>query len=208
MADQRGKFITVEGPEGAGMASLVPHIRTYLEAAGKGVVVSREPGGTPLSESIRNLLLDKTIKDMGDDTELLLMFAARAEHIRQMIEPALARGQWVVCDRFTDATYAYQGAGRGLPDERIQAIETWVQGRLRPDLILILDLPVVLGLQRAYARGETDRFEQEDETFFSRVRQKYLDRARCAPQRYRVIDASQSIESVRESITASLVPLL
>jgi len=208
MANQRGKFITVEGPEGGGKSTQIVHLRRFLESTGKCVVSTREPGGTPLSESIRALLLDKTIDSMGTDTELLMMFAARAEHIRQVIEPALRGGQWVVCDRFTDATYAYQGGGRGLPDERIESIESWVQGQLRPDMTLILDLPVSVGLQRAVARGEVDRFELEDEQFFHRVRKKYLERARSAPQRYRIIDASRSLEQVRESVIASITLLI
>ena len=204
MAEQRGMFITLEGPEGGGKSTQIPAVRAYLQAAGKSVVVSREPGGTPLSEQIRSLLLDKSNERMSDDTEMLLMFAARAEHIKQVIEPALASGQWVVCDRFTDATYAYQGGGRGLADERIQTIETWVQGTLRPDLVLILDLPVELGLQRAGTRGEADRFEQEKVEFFSRVRDKYLERAHRWPDTYRMIDASQPVDQVREGILSIL----
>ena len=172
------------------------------------MVVSREPGGTPLAERIRALLLDNTIKRMSDDTEMLLMFAARAEHIEQVIEPALARGDWVVCDRFTDATYAYQGGGRGIPDQHIQVIETWVQSGLRPDLVLVLDLEIELGLERAGARGEADRFEREQETFFTRVRQKYLERANRWPDRYQVIDASRELERVQDDILSRVRSLL
>ena len=208
MSAPRGKFIALEGPEGGGKSTHIPSIREFLMAAGKSVVVSREPGGTPLAERIRALLLDNTIKRMSDDTEMLLMFAARAEHIEQVIEPALARGDWVVCDRFTDATYAYQGGGRGIPDQRIQVIETWVQSELRPDLVLVLDLEVELGLERAGARGEADRFEREQETFFSRVRQKYLERANRWPDRYQVIDASRELERVQGDILSRVQSLL
>ncbi len=208
MAGQRGKFITLEGPEGGGKSTHAPAIREFLISKGKSVVVSREPGGTPLAEQIRVLLLDKTIERMSGDAEILLMFAARAEHIEQVIEPALTRGDWVVCDRFTDATYAYQGGGRGIADQRIQTLETWVQSELRPDLVLILDLEVKLGLERAGARGEADRFELEKEAFFNRVRQKYLERARMWPERYRVIDASREVGRVRDDVLANVRSLL
>ena len=208
ITQRRGRFITLEGPEGGGKSTHIPAIRAFLASAGKSVVVSREPGGTPLGERIRAILLDKSIEQMSNDTEVLLMFAARAQHIEQVIEPALARGDWVVCDRFTDATYAYQGAGRGLPDERINTIESWVQRSLRPDLVVILDLPVNVGLKRASARGDTDRFESEEVEFFTRVRQKYLDRARVLPDRYQVIDASQSIQRVRTDILSKVGALL
>lgn len=208
MTEHRGKFITLEGPEGGGKSTHIPAVREFLIAQGKSVVVSREPGGTPLAEQIRALLLDKTIQQMSDDTEMLLMFAARAEHIEQVIEPALARGDWVVCDRFTDATYAYQGGGRGIADERIQTIETWVQSALRPDLVLVLDLEIELGLKRAGTRGEADRFELEREEFFTRVRQKYLERASRWPERYRVIDASREIGRVRDDVLSSVGTLL
>ncbi|WP_455207330.1 dTMP kinase, partial [Kaarinaea lacus] len=163
-------------------------------------VITREPGGTPLAEKIRDLLLDKNHTSMSDDTELLLMFAARAQHINELIKPAIAAGRWVICDRFTDATYAYQGGGRGIARERIAQLEQWVQGELRPDLTLLLDLPVEQGLARAGQRGDLDRFEQEKSGFFERVRAAYLDRARQFPNQYRIIDASQDIEDVQRQI--------
>lgn len=204
----QGRFITVEGVEGSGKSSQMDFIREHLEERGKAVLATREPGGTLLGESVRALLLDPGNHAMTPDAELLLVFAARAEHLGQTIKPALERGVWVVCDRFTDATYAYQGGGRGIPAERIAAIEHWVQGDLRPDLILILDLPVTVGLARAADRGPKDRFEQERTAFFQRVRQTYLTRARADPARYRVIDARQSIGEVQRHIAAALDTLL
>ncbi|RDH88270.1 MAG: dTMP kinase [endosymbiont of Seepiophila jonesi] len=195
-----GRFITVEGGEGAGKSSNLSYIQGLLEAAGKTVLFTREPGGTPLGEEIRDLLLGHKHTGMADDTELLLMFAARAEHIHQKILPALSEGAWVLCDRFTDASYAYQGAGRGLGRERIAALETFVQGDLRPDLTLLLDLPVEIGLARAGARSEPDRFEREQNRFFEAVRQGYLEIATREPERVRVIDASQSLDDVQSQI--------
>ncbi len=192
----RGRFITLEGGEGAGKTSNLDHIRRRLLEAGKDVILTREPGGTPLGESIRELLLDHRQTAMADDTELLLMFAARAQHLAEQIRPALARGQWVLCDRFTDATYAYQGGGRGIPTERIALLERWVQAELRPDLTFLLDLPVEQGLQRAGQRSEPDRFEREKAQFFERVRAAYRARAEQEPERFRIIDASRPLEQV------------
>lgn len=196
-------FITLEGPEGGGKSTNLGFIRDWLQQRGIDVVSTREPGGTRLGESVRELLLN-TSSEMTADTELLLMFAARAEHIAQLIEPALARGQWVVSDRFTDASYAYQGGGRGIADERIAQIEDWVQGPLRPQLTLVLDLPDNIGGQRVNQRGARDRFEQEQSAFFTRVRQSYLQRAATDPQRYTIIDASQPLDRVQRQIAGIL----
>ena len=185
-----GYFITVEGGEGVGKSSNLAFIEAYLRNAGKDVVMTREPGGTHLGEKIRELLLDAAQASMAVDTELLLMFAARAQHLAEVIKPALADGKWVVCDRFTDATYAYQGGGRGVDGQRIAQLEQWVQGNLRPDLTLLLDLPVQQGLHRAGQRSEPDRFEREQHSFFERVRETYLIRARQESNRFRVIDAA------------------
>jgi len=196
----RGKFITLEGIEGAGKSSHLPFIQEYFQRAGKTVVLTREPGGTALGEKIRELLLDQRNDAMASDTELLLMFAGRAQHLAQVICPALARGDWVLCDRFTDATYAYQGGGRGIAPTRITAMETWVQAELRPDLTLLLDVPEDIGLQRAGQRSSPDRFERERVEFFARVRAAYLDMAKSDAARYRVIDASQPLEIVQRDI--------
>jgi dTMP kinase len=200
----KGRFITVEGGEGVGKTTNLQFIRTLLEKAHIQVQVTREPGGTELGEAIRKLLLSPDNKEMAADTELLLMFAARAEHLAKRIQPALATGQWVLCDRFTDATYAYQGGGRGVPLERIRQLEIWVQQGLTPDITLLLDVPVKLGLRRARERGSPDRFEQEAQAFFERVRASYLEQARLEPSRYRVIDASRPLEEVQDQIAQVL----
>ncbi len=196
----RGKFITLEGAEGVGKTTNREFIRRCIEKSGRHVVVTREPGGTPLAEQIRSLLLECREEGMTSDAELLLMFAARAEHLARVIRPALEAGEWVLCDRFTDATYAYQGGGRGIANQRIAALEEWVQGTLRPDLTLLLDLPVAEGLQRAGQRSVPDRFESEQAAFFERVRQAYLVLAQQHPARYRVIDAAQSLDIVQNRI--------
>ncbi|MCG7995691.1 MAG: dTMP kinase [Candidatus Thiodiazotropha taylori] len=196
----KGRFITVEGGEGAGKSSNLDFIRNLLNSAGKQVVFTREPGGTPLGEAIRDLLLGHQHNGMADDTELLLMFAARAEHLQQKIIPALQQGQWVLCDRFTDASYAYQGAGRGLASERIASLEQFVQGELRPDLTLLLDLPVEQGLARAGQRSEPDRFEKQEMSFFEKVRAGYLEIAAREPHRVKIVDASKPLETVQQQI--------
>nr|WP_189657166.1 dTMP kinase [Pseudomonas sp. BW16M2] len=198
-------FITLEGPEGAGKSTNRDYLAARLRERGVDVVMTREPGGTPLAERIRELLLAPSEERMAVDTELLLMFAARAQHLAEVIRPALAHGAVVLCDRFTDATYAYQGGGRGLPVERIAILEAFVQGELRPDLTLVFDLPVEVGLARAAARGRLDRFEQEGQAFFEAVRQAYLQRAGQQPQRYRLLDAAQPLNAVQQAIDA-LVP--
>lgn len=200
----RGRFITLEGSEGSGKSTNLNHIHQRLQQAGIEVVLTREPGGTPLGEDIRALLLDHRQTAMASDTELLLMFAARAQHLNELILPALAAGKWVLCDRFTDATYAYQGAGRGIDKERIAQLEQWVQGALRPDLTLFLDLPVAQGLARAGERAELDRFEREEIAFFERVRQGYLSQAAAQPQRYRVVDAAPPLPQVQAQLNRIL----
>lgn len=204
----QGKFITLEGGEGAGKSTNIPFIQQYLQERGIDVVLTREPGGTALSEEIRTILLDHKQNNMSSDTELLLMFAARAQHLAEVIRPALAAGRWVICDRFTDATYAYQGGGRGIDAARIAVLEQWVQGELRPDMTLIFDLPVQTGLQRAGARSSPDRFERENIAFFERVRATYLQRAAQQPARYAVLDAGASLAEVQQQITAILARLL
>lgn len=203
-----GLFITLEGPEGAGKSTNRDYLAERLRCAGCEVVLTREPGGTPLAERIRELLLAPSDEPMAVDTELLLVFAARAQHLAQVIRPALAAGKVVLCDRFTDATYAYQGGGRGLPQERIAQLEAFVQGSLRPDLTLVFDLPVEVGLARALARGRLDRFEQEAQAFFEAVRHTYLERARVAPERYRVLDAAQPLVAVQAQLNGLLPELL
>ncbi|MDH0748102.1 dTMP kinase [Pseudomonas sp. GD03842] len=203
-----GLFITLEGPEGAGKSTNREYLAERLREQGIDVVLTREPGGTPLAERIRELLLAPSDEVMDADTELLLVFAARAQHLASVIRPALARGAVVLCDRFTDATYAYQGGGRGLSVERIAALEDFVQGALRPDLTLVFDLPVEIGLARATARGRLDRFEQEGRAFFEAVRSTYLNRAAAAPQRYRLVEAARSLDEVQASLDAMMPDLL
>ena len=203
-----GGFITVEGVEGAGKSSQMSYICDYLSVKGHRVLRTREPGGTQLGEDIRAMLLDPTRRAMDADTELLLMFAARAQHLAEVIRPAIAEGAWVVCDRFTDATFAYQGGGRGIDRGRIGALEAWVQCDFRPDLVFVLDLPVDLGLERIAARGDKDRFEREDLAFFDRVREDYLDRAAGDPERYCVVDASQTVKQVQTQIRRRLQRLI
>jgi dTMP kinase len=205
---ERGRFITVEGIEGAGKSTQMDAVRGFLDARGITVAVTREPGGTPLSEAVRGLLLDPGNRGMAADTELLLVFAARAEHIHKVIRPALNAGDWVLSDRFTDATFAYQGGGRGIPAERIAALEKWVQGELRPDLTLLLDLPVETGMARIADRGRPDRFEREERDFFQRIRDNYLERAAAEPGRFRRIDASAPLEEVRAEALAAVGTLL
>ncbi len=199
----------MEGIEGAGKSTQLQFIQQLLESAGKTVRLTREPGGTPVGEQIRELLLTPQLESIAAETELLLMFAARVEHATQIIRPALAAGQWILCDRFTDASYAYQGGGRGIPLARIAALEEWALGGLRPDFTLLLDLPVALGLQRAATRSKPpDRFEQERASFFERVRATYLFLAEKHPARYYVIDASLALAEVQQAIKQTLAPFL
>ncbi|MGE5154536.1 MAG: dTMP kinase [Bdellovibrio bacteriovorus] len=192
----RGRFITLEGIEGAGKSSQMEPLRQSLGERGIPVIMTREPGGSPVAEQIRGVLLDRANAGMGATAELLLVFAARAEHLEKVIVPALEQGVWVLCDRFTDATYAYQGGGRGVDGARIALLEGLVQGDLRPDLTLVFDLPPHLGLTRARGRGPSDRFESERHGFFEAARAVYLERARSFPGRYRVLDASAPLERV------------
>lgn len=199
-----GCLITVEGIEGVGKTTNINWICECLAKQGIPYIQSREPGGTALAEEIRQLLLMPRDEKMADLTELLLVFAARAQHLHQLIQPALARGEWVVCDRFTDATYAYQGGGRGLDRSMIAALETLVQNGLRPDLTLVLDIEPAQGLARAHQRGAPDRFEQEAISFFTRVRETYLERALTTPERYLIVDASKSLAEVQTQIKQGL----
>jgi len=203
-----GLFITLEGPEGAGKSTNREYLAERLRDAGIEVVLTREPGGTPLAERIREVLLAPVDEAMHADTELLLVFAARAQHLAEVIRPALARGAVVLCDRFTDSTYAYQGAGRGLSLERIAALETFVQGDLRPDLTLVFDLPIEIGMARASARGRLDRFELEGRVFFEAVRAAFLQRAAADPQRYLLVDAAQPLAQVQQALDGLLPQLL
>ncbi|OQK15687.1 thymidylate kinase [Methyloprofundus sedimenti] len=203
-----GRFITLEGGEGVGKTSNMIYIQSLLKDKNISVLQTREPGGTKLAENIRQLLLDKGQESIAEQTELLMMFAARAQHIRHVIKPALEQGVWVVCDRFTDATYAYQGGGRNMALSVIQWLENFVQGDLRPDLTLLLDAPVQLGMQRATHRGKLDRFESEKMVFFEKVRQTYLTIAEQQPERVKIIDATQSLENVQSQISNILSPFI
>lgn len=198
------RFITLEGGEGVGKTTNIASIRDYFRSRGLSLVQTREPGGTPIAEEIRTLLLRPADEPLDHTAELLLVFAARAQHLAGVIRPALARGEWVLCDRFTDATYAYQGAGRGLDTQLISRLEQLVQAGLRPALTLLLDVPVDVGLARAASRSSADRFEQEQQAFFERVRQGYLQRAAADPERFRVIDAGRTLPEVQEQIRAVL----
>lgn len=200
----RGKFLTIEGTEGVGKTTNIEFIKQWLDGNQISFVSTREPGGTPLAEEIREVLLCNRDEKVCSKAELLMMFAGRAQHIDQVIEPHLARGNWVLCDRFTDATYAYQGAGREMGSALIAQLETVVQGSMRPDLTLILDVPVELGLERACKRSEPDRFELEKNDFFNRVRQAYLRMAENNPQRYKIIDASLPLDDVQQQIADNL----
>lgn len=200
----KGQFITVEGTEGVGKSTNMAFIEEWLIKSGKELIVTREPGGTELGEKLRAVLLDAKEQSMCDDTELLLMFAARSQHLQEVILPALNTGNWVLCDRFTDSTYAYQGGGRGIELSRIAQLEQWVQGALRPDMTFILDLPIDIGLERAGNRSAPDRFELEKHDFFNKVRDTFLTRAAAQPDRYSIIDASPSISDVQQSIQTVL----
>ncbi|MGD8177184.1 dTMP kinase [Marinimicrobium sp. ARAG 43.8] len=203
----QGRFITVEGTEGVGKSTNLAFIRQWLETHGHSVLVTREPGGTPLAEEIRALLLSPRDETVTPAAELLLVFAARAQHLETVIKPALAAGTWVLCDRFTDSTYAYQGGGRGFDTDVIVDLEQRVQGDLHPDLTVILDIAVDKGLARASQRSEPDRFEQEALSFFERVRDAYQQRAAEAPERYAVVDASQPLVDVQRDIARALEQL-
>ena len=208
MKPESAKFITVEGGEGVGKSTNMAFIGEWLERHNIPYIATREPGGTPLAEEIRALLVKPRAEPVAENTELLLMFAARAQHIAEVIMPALRRGQWVLCDRFTDATYAYQGGGRGIDRTKIAQLESLVQGGLRPDMTLLLDIAVKQGLARARERGEPDRFEQEELFFFNAVRDCYLQRASEERHRYRIVDASLPLADVQRSLAIHLKQFL
>ena len=205
---RKGQFITLEGTEGVGKTTNRDFIEHYLRSKNIPLLVTREPGGTPLAEQLRELLLAPRDEPVDATAELLMVFAARAQHLNQVVIPALDQGTWVLCDRFTDATYAYPGAGRGLSLTMIEALEDMVQGALRPDRTFILDIDVATGLERASQRGELDRFETEKLEFFERVRAGYRQRADAAPDRYSIIDAGQSLEGVQADIELLLRAML
>ena len=211
---QRGRFITIEGGEGVGKSTQIAAVRDALSRAGLDVVLTREPGGTARAERIRSLLLEPSDEPMPQTCELLLMFAARATHIENVIRPALMRGTWIVCDRFTDATYAYQGGGRNVPHEQIAMLETLVQGALRPDLTVLLDAPIEIAMARARERNTSrgnvdgDRFEREQSAFFERVRAAYLRIADTEPGRVKIVDASRPLLQVEASVRACVADFL
>ena len=196
----RGKFITLEGGEGVGKTTNLVFIKDYLQQHNISVIVTREPGGTALAEKIRHLLLDKDSEEVSGRAELLLIFAARAQHIKHVIEPALAQGKWVLCDRFTDATYAYQGGGRNMRISTIEWLENLVQGNLRPDLTMLLDAPVEIGIERVRSRGAFDRFEAEKISFFEHARRANLLQAELYPERIKLIKANQPLADVQRAI--------
>lgn len=199
---ERGKFITVEGIEGVGKSTNIDTLVERIEAAGHKVLTTREPGGTPFAEDIREILMNRSDEPVPEIAELLLMFAARSFNVNNVILPALEAGTWVVCDRFTDSTRAYQGGGRGLPMETIDRVADWVHGDTWPDLTILLDAPVEVGMERAGRRSEPDRFEQERHEFFQRVRECYLRIAASEPDRFVVIDTTRTIDEVREEMSA------
>jgi dTMP kinase len=208
MTSRTGRFLTLEGIDGAGKSTHAAWLAERIADAGHGIVLTREPGGTPVGEALRALLLRET---MSHDSEALLMFAARREHLETVILPALARGDWVLCDRFTDATFAYQGGGHGVPLERIRELERWIHGDCQPDLTILFDVPPAVSrarLDKAKHEGRTlDKFEREAEGFFERVRSAYLDRARADPRRFRVVDSTRPVATVRADLGAWLVEL-
>ena len=205
---ESGKFVTVEGIEGVGKTTNIDFLVDLIEQHGHSVIKSREPGGTPVAERIRSLLIEHGDEPMPDIAELLLMFASRALHVNNVIRPALAAGTWVVCDRFTDASRAYQGGGRGIPLDDINRLAKWVHEDLRPDLTVLLDAPVETGLRRADERGAPDRIEIERTDFFTRVRECYLSLAATEPERFVVVDATQDLETVRATMAAIAIALL
>lgn len=204
----RGLFITIEGGEGVGKSTALTFLHNYLQQKALKFIITREPGGTPIAEKIRQIFLTHHTETMRADTELLLLFAGRVQHVGEVIKPALERGDWVICDRFTDASFAYQGAGRGIPYSHIAELANWAFGDFTPDMTLLLDAPVEIALQRLQQRSHKDRIEQEDIIFFQRVREGYLALAKASPARYRIVHAEQSQLQVQAQITALLDPLL
>ena len=207
MEPKRGRFISIEGVEGVGKSTALQFLQQYLTQQQITFVLTREPGGTPIAEEIRKILLTPHDEVMCPDTELLLMFAGRAQNIAQVVLPALRRGHWVLSDRFTDASFAYQGGGRGIALQHIVELARWVQGDLKPDLTLLLDAPVDVSFARVSSRGAKDRIETEGVTFFARVRQSYLDLAEREPERFRIIDATQSLVNVQRQLVRAIQPL-
>ncbi len=205
---KHGQFVSIEGVEGVGKSTNLAYIQSLLEAAGIEYVLTREPGGTPVAEKVRDILLDKSNTEMTEKAELMLVFAARAQHVDTLIKPAIQSGKWVISDRFTDSTYAYQGAGRQMSAELIAELEVFAIDGYQPDKTLLLDLPTEIGLERAGNRGELDRFESESQLFFKRVRDGFLNRARQFSERISTIDASQTIELVQKDIEAQLLPII
>jgi dTMP kinase len=205
---KRGKFITVEGIEGTGKSTNIEFLTALIEAKGFDVLRTREPGGTPMAEKIRQLLLDHGQEPLPSISELLLFFAARALHLQNSIIPALTAGKWVVCDRFTDASRAYQGSGRGLELDRIERLAEWVQEGLEPDMTILLDAPAEIGMQRAAERGQGDRMDNEELAFYQRVRNGYLTLAEMHPERFAVVDASRSLGEVQADIASEVDSLL
>jgi dTMP kinase len=204
----KGMFITVEGVEGVGKSTNIDFIAERISAAGFEVLRSREPGGTPMAERIRGMLLEHGDEPLPDLAELLLFFASRTLNIENVIRPAIDAGKWVLCDRFTDASRAYQGAGRGQGIDRVNTLAEWVHGDLNPDLTILLDAPAEVGMRRAKKRGATDRLESEQMSFYTRVREQYLELARGEPERFAVIDASQSLADVQDQIAVVIDTLL
>lgn len=201
---QPGKLITLEGIEGVGKSSNLRFIAQFLEKNGKDILVTREPGGTPLAEDLRNILLAEYQEKTQPETELLILYAGRFQHVECVIKPAMQEGKWVVCDRFNDATFAYQGAGRKISLEKIHALDKWALGSFAPSLTIILDAPVEVAMKRIQTHRQLDRFEKEQSDFFERIRQAYLARAINHPERYRVVDASQTLSNVQDSISLIL----
>ena len=205
---KKGLFITLEGIEGAGKSTAVDFIEEFLMKEGHDVIKTREPGGTVIGEQIREILLKNENYTLTYDTELLLVFSARAQHIQEVILPALSSGKIILCDRFTDASYAYQGGGRDIDASRINLLEKWVQGDLRPNLTLLFDLDASVGMQRTKKRSDADRFEREEINFFKKIRNTYLERAKKEPQRFRIINSASSLENVKEQIITILKDFL
>ena len=205
---KKGLLITLEGIEGAGKSTAVDFIEDFLTKKGHDVIKTREPGGTVIGEQIREILLKNENYTLTYDTELLLVFSARAQHIQEVILPALSSGKIILCDRFTDASYAYQGGGRDIDASRINLLEKWVQGDLRPNLTLLFDLDVSIGMQRTKKRSDADRFEREEINFFEKIRNTYLERAKKEPQRFRIINSASSLENVKEQIVSILKDFL
>ncbi len=208
MTTTKARFISLEGSEGVGKTTSLKFVQSFVESLGHAVLVTREPGGTPMAEEIRNILLKEREETVHMDTELLLMFASRTQHVQQVIKPALNEGKWVICDRFVDASYAYQGGGRGIEFSHIQELERWCLGSFKPDLTLLLDMSSTEGIARTKKRGKADRFEVEKMAFYQRIRAAYLERATNEPERIHIIDASPTVELVQEEIRSVLLKTL